>query len=169
MGPVGGGERPLRPRRPAMDASHNSHLIADNEDNRPGQVKTTKSGLGAYGQPPGARRLKRSPHIVSKGTGRRTLEPHTSPLNPCPASNSVKSLSLGIWLLGLVACFSLRVREVPGSIPGAALHATVRVLLPTGEANCARAAMSQAPQHPLRRAARRARTYCCRASRRERH
>ena len=27
----------------------------------------------------------------------------------------------GIWLLGLVVCFSLRVREVPGSIPGAAL------------------------------------------------
>ena len=28
---------------------------------------------------------------------------------------------VGNWLLGIVVCFSLRVREVPGSIPGAAL------------------------------------------------
>ena len=33
------------------------------------------------------------------------------------------------WLLGLVAWFSLRVREVPGSIPGAALSMLLQLQL----------------------------------------
>ena len=49
---------------------------------------------------------------------------------------SVSTSSVSIWLLGLVALFSLRVREVPGSIPGAALSPWLRKIawtLPVGD------------------------------------
>ena len=39
--------------------------------------------------------------------------------------------SFANWLLGLVARFSLRVREVPGSIPGAALILTLLRVIDT--------------------------------------
>ena len=38
-----------------------------------------------------------------------------------PRAESMQCFVLTSWLLGLVVCFSLRVREVLGSIPGAAL------------------------------------------------
>ena len=46
---------------------------------------------------------------------------HICPAVLCACDRVLMRCVFPNWLLGLVVCFSLRVREVPGSIPGAAL------------------------------------------------